>query len=247
MELNQKQIKYLFKFVEEKGVKYYDVQHEIVDHLASSIETEMIENKNTSFEQALYRVYSKFPITGFAQYTVDLEKSLWSFWIKKIVSTIFIGYGLPVIGLLAALTFSFYYLINSIGEILTNTLYYGVHALGLLALMIFGRQFGKSVIEMMLYSEWIIFKDHLKERLLYYQVLKTVTIAIIITPLFLTRLSAVFVYDSSTNLITGDSSSILILSLFSSISIYWSLAVIFYFPRMVGKVIANKYNHVVIA
>lgn len=247
MQLNQKQIENLFEFVEEKGVKYYDVQHEIVDHLATSIESEMMENENTSFEEALHKVYSKFPITGFAQYTVDLEKSLWPFWIKKVISTITLGYGIPLIGLLILLTSSFYYSITTNGEIMVHILYYGVPVLGILALITFGKQFGKSSVEMMLYGGWFITKDDLNERLLYYQVLKIITLFVIFGPVVLARLSTMFVVSPRTHLMTEGSSSILMLSLLSSISIYWSLVVIFYFPSMIKEVITDKYNHVVIA
>lgn len=247
MALNQEQIKSLFVFVEKKGVKYFDVQHEIVDHLATSIESEMAANENRTFNQALQIVYGEFPITGFAQYTLDLEDSLWTFWIKKVISTITMGYGIPLIGLLAFLTFSFYYSITTNGVLGINILSYGVPVLGLIALYTFAKQFGKSGIEMMLYYGYIIPDDDLNDRLLYYKVLKYITMSMIFGPIILARLTSMFVMDPSSDIITGGSSSILILSIFSSISIYWTLVVIFYFPRMIREVIDNKYNHVVIA
>ena len=247
MELNQEQIESLFAFAEKKGIRYYDVQHELVDHLATSIETEMIKNENISFEQALYIVYSEFPITGFAQYTLDLEESLWTFWIKKVISTITMGYGIPLIGLLTLLTFSFYYSITTNSILGINILSYSVPILGLIALYTFAKQFGKSSLEMMLYSGYIIPYDDLNDRLLYYKVLKYITMSMIFGPIFLARLTSIFVMDPGNDVITGGSSSILILSIFSSISIYWTLVVIFYFPRMIREVIDNKYNHVVIA
>lgn len=247
MQLNQEQIESLFEFVENKGVKYYDVQHEIVDHLATSIEFEMEKSEKTSFDQALHIVYSEFPITGFAQYSVDLENSLWSFWIRKIAKTITIGYGIPLITLLACLSLSVYYTILTNGAVVLNILNYGITGLGLLALFIFDRQFGKSGMEMMFYSEFIILKDYLNERLLYYRVLKIATLSMIIGPLFLSRLSYLFVRDQNLELLSGVSYSILVVAILSSISIYWSLAVILYFPAMIKDVIAEKYNHVVIA
>ncbi len=247
MHLNQEQIESLFEFVENKGVKYYDVQHEIVDHLATSIEYEMEKSEKTTFDQALHIVYSEYPITGFAQYSVDLENSLWSFWIRKIAKTITIGYGIPLIALLACLTLSVYYTILTNGAVALNTLYYGITGLGLLALYVFGRQFGKSGVEMMLYSDFIILEDDLNERLLYYRVLKLATLFMIIGPLFLSRLAYIFLRDQNFEFLSGLSYSILVIAILSSISIYWSLAVILYFPGMIKDVIAEKYNHVVIA
>lgn len=248
MELNKKQIEFLFEFVEEKGVKYYDVQHEIVDHLATSIETVMMSNENTSFDQALHLVYSKFPITGFAQYTVDLEDSLWSFWIRKIFSTTTMGYGIPLIALLVCLSYSIYYTIVANGNMALNILYYGVTALGLLAIFVFSRQFGRTGIELMMYGEFFLYDDdYFNDRLLYYRVLKITTLAMIFVPLFLSRLSYVIIDEQSFIIADGISYSILLLSIFASISIYWSLAVILYFPNMIKEVIAEKYNHVVIS
>lgn len=244
MQLNQEQIKSLFAFVENKGVKYYDVQHEIVDHLATSIESEMAANGNRTFDQALQIVYGKFPITGFAQYTLDLEDSLWTFWTKKVISTMTMGYGIPLIGLLTLLTFSFYYSITTNGALGINILSYAVLVLGIIAIFSFGKQFGKSGVEMLLYYGYITSDDDLNERLLYYKVLKYITMIMIFGPLFLARLTSMFVLDPRSDIITGGPSSILI---FSSISIYWTLVVIFYFPKMIREVIANKYNHVVIA
>jgi hypothetical protein len=41
MTLNQEQIEALFRFCEKKSVRYYDLQVELVDHLAERIEEEM--------------------------------------------------------------------------------------------------------------------------------------------------------------------------------------------------------------
>lgn len=247
MELNQKQIEYLFTFVEEKGVKYYDVQHEIVDHLATSIESEMMSNENTSFEHALHIIYSKFPITGFAQYTVDLEDSLQKFWFRKIFNTVTMGYGIPLIAFLILFTYSLYFTIISNGILALNILYYGVPVLGLYALFTFGRQFGKSCVEMMSYYGPIISHDDLTDRLLYYKVLKLVTLTMLFIPLFLSRITNFIIQDNGISISTDVSYSAIALSFFSAISIYWSLAIILYFPKMIKEVIASKYNHVVIA
>ncbi len=247
MQLNQKQIEKLFVFVEKKGVKYYDVQHEIVDHLATSIESIMMESKSISFDQALYTVYSDYPITGFAQYTVDLEESLWTFWIRKILALVTIGYGFPTLALLACLTYSIYNTLVTNGSNALDSLFYGTTALGLIAVFIFARQFGRFGIDMMLYYGIEVLEDDLNDRLLYYRVLKIITLAVIFGSLFLSRIANIFVQDLNFVATEGLSNPILILSIFSSISVYWSLAVIFYFPNMIKDVIANKYNHVVIA
>jgi hypothetical protein len=64
-ELTQEQVAQLFDFTRKHFVEYYDVQVELVDHLASSIETEMEQNSSLSFDEALNKVFSGFGIFGF--------------------------------------------------------------------------------------------------------------------------------------------------------------------------------------
>lgn len=64
-ELTPTQIEYLFTFLRRKYVRYYDVQIELVDHFASAIEEIWKTEPNLSFEKAVEKVYSGFPVTGF--------------------------------------------------------------------------------------------------------------------------------------------------------------------------------------
>ena len=65
--LTDGQIQQLFAFCESKRVQYYDVQVELVDHLAIAIETRMQENPDLSFEKALELTYQDFGIFGFSK------------------------------------------------------------------------------------------------------------------------------------------------------------------------------------
>lgn len=65
MKLTEAQIEELYAFTRKKYVEYYDVQTELVDHLASSIEERMNESSNINFETALQQVYAQFGIFGF--------------------------------------------------------------------------------------------------------------------------------------------------------------------------------------
>lgn len=64
MKLTEAQIEELYVFTRKKYVEYYDVQTELVDHLASSIEEKMSVS-NINFETALQQVYAQFGIFGF--------------------------------------------------------------------------------------------------------------------------------------------------------------------------------------
>ncbi len=76
MRLTEEQIQTLLQFTEKKLVRYYDLQIELVDHLASEIEEKMEVNKNLSFEQALSQVYEGFGVFGFSNIVREKEKQL---------------------------------------------------------------------------------------------------------------------------------------------------------------------------
>lgn len=64
-ELTPTQIDALYGFVSKKGVKPLDVQIELVDHLATDIETRMEADNSVTFEDALEKSSSKFGRWGF--------------------------------------------------------------------------------------------------------------------------------------------------------------------------------------
>ncbi len=66
MSLNEDHITAIKNFISRKGIKYIDVQMEIIDHVASSIEEKMTAEPNLSFEAALKQTHSSFGIFGFS-------------------------------------------------------------------------------------------------------------------------------------------------------------------------------------
>lgn len=74
--LSETEIKKLFAFAEKKFVHWYDLQIEIVDHLASSIEAEIQSNAALTFEAALDKVYKSFGIFGFARIVQERQTQL---------------------------------------------------------------------------------------------------------------------------------------------------------------------------
>ena len=76
MKLSAAQIEQLFAFTEKKYVRYYDLQVEIVDHLATSIEEILSNNSKLTFNEALKLVYSEFGIFGFAKIVQQKEEQV---------------------------------------------------------------------------------------------------------------------------------------------------------------------------
>jgi hypothetical protein len=58
--LNEQQTAHLFTFCKRHYIHYYDVQVELVDHLANAIEQQMEKNPDMKFEAALEIAYNNF-------------------------------------------------------------------------------------------------------------------------------------------------------------------------------------------
>ena len=65
MKLTSQQIDRLYQFTRQHYVEWYDLQTELVDHLANSIETQWQENPKISFDDALQVEFKKFGVFGF--------------------------------------------------------------------------------------------------------------------------------------------------------------------------------------
>jgi len=75
-KITPEQTKQLFLFCHKHFVYHYDLQLELVDHLASSIEKQWEENPEIPFEKALQKTFRKFGVTGFSKVKVEKERAL---------------------------------------------------------------------------------------------------------------------------------------------------------------------------
>jgi hypothetical protein len=82
--LTKEQIDYLFDFCKAQGVKYYDVQVELVDHLANAIEKELAQHSDWSFQKALDVVFASFGYVNFKPLVREKQKAIqaycWRLW-----------------------------------------------------------------------------------------------------------------------------------------------------------------------
>ncbi|MGY0408553.1 MAG: hypothetical protein ACWIPJ_09410 [Polaribacter sp.] len=76
MKLTQTQIQKLYKFTRKHYVEHFDVQTELVDHLANDIEEIWKENPILSFEEARDKSFKKFGIFGFMEVIEAKQKQL---------------------------------------------------------------------------------------------------------------------------------------------------------------------------
>jgi len=76
MKLSEQHIQELYTFTRKHYVEHYDLQTELVDHLANGIEQHIAENPKLTFEEALDLEFKKFGIFGFNDVVEDRQKSL---------------------------------------------------------------------------------------------------------------------------------------------------------------------------
>ena len=107
-KLSPEEIEELFAFCCKRNVKEYEIQAELVDHLASSIEAQLEQNTSLSFYEALGITYSKFGANGFKE-IVKIKRKMfrrkYNILFLKFLATFF---QLPRIILTIFLTISLY-------------------------------------------------------------------------------------------------------------------------------------------
>jgi len=75
-KITPEEIDQLFDFCRKHYVNQYDLQIELVDHLASDIENRWEQDPELSFKQALNQTYKDFGISGFSKIKCESEKAL---------------------------------------------------------------------------------------------------------------------------------------------------------------------------
>ncbi|WP_341220270.1 hypothetical protein [Polaribacter atrinae] len=113
MKLTQTHIEELYKFTKKHYVEYYDVQTELVDHLANDIETICLANPKLSFDDARDTSFKKFGIFGFMDVVEQKQSQMTKKYFKIILNFAKEWFKLPKIILTALLFIGFYQLQNT--------------------------------------------------------------------------------------------------------------------------------------
>ena len=110
-QLTTQQIDELFVFTKKHLVEHYDVQVELVDHLANAIEDQWKENPHISFEDALQKEYKSFGVFGFSGLVEQKQAALKNHYWKMIKSEIIDFVSIPkviITGILFYAIFHFF-------------------------------------------------------------------------------------------------------------------------------------------
>ena len=83
-KISDTQISQLYKFTRSHYVEWYDLQTELVDHLANGIEMQWVEEPNLAFESALNHEFKKFGIYGFSDLIEQKSLALSKYYRKEI-------------------------------------------------------------------------------------------------------------------------------------------------------------------
>jgi|GEM_PF-5186017 len=90
--LSKEEIDRLYEFVDVKEIPYYDVQSEIVDHLASMMEDRWAKGSKLNLEQMFLEVYKDFGEPEWKEIWVSRQKAMWKqLWCeaKKLLAKFF--------------------------------------------------------------------------------------------------------------------------------------------------------------
>lgn len=82
-KLTSEEIGALHAFVRQHYVEFYDVELELVDHLANDIETQWQAETQVSFEQALHIAFKKFGVFGFMDVVEQQVNKLSAMYYKE--------------------------------------------------------------------------------------------------------------------------------------------------------------------
>jgi hypothetical protein len=112
MKLTTNQIDHLFKFTRTHFVYFYDVQSELVDHLANDIETAWSENPQLSFDNARDKSFKKFGIFGFMDVIEAKQKQMNKRYWKIILRFAKEWFSIPKIVITGSIFFAFFMLLQ---------------------------------------------------------------------------------------------------------------------------------------
>ncbi len=236
-QLNSDQIDRLFLVCKEKNVPYIDVQYELVDHLASSIEDAICNNTKLTFEAALTIELNKYPITGFYKFIEEKEKGLSKYWRLKIWNLLVCYFKFPKILLTIACALLYFMLVNLFGAVALYVIVAGMLILTFLSRFSLNALVKDFLIESQVpFYEKLIESEGPKFKYLFVQTFNSIFTFIGFPPVIVIWLLDVSNYSLSSAMIA---SVVVILSLFT----VWIHASFTYLPNMLIKEINNKYNH----
>lgn len=126
MKLTQPQIQNLYAFTRQHYVEHYDLQTELVDHLANDIESVWQTETNLSFEDARDQAFKKFGVFGFMEVLERRQKAMNKRYIKYLWAELKQWFTFPKLITTIAVFLIIY---MSLSSVLAKSLLIGFYAL----------------------------------------------------------------------------------------------------------------------
>lgn len=152
MNLTKEQLEHIRSFIQQRGFDYIDVQLEILDHVASSVEDKMDENPLLSFDDAVSETHQSFGIMGFSAFADGVTNSIRAKYNRLFWRFFFSAFGYKYVLLLCFSIFGIY----KMQDLLTANVFYLFFVIGLLSafgILIF------SNIKPTVYKKFVSFKS----------------------------------------------------------------------------------------
>lgn len=116
-KLSEQEINQLFDFTKKHFVDHYDVQVELVDHLANAIEMEWETNPAISFSDALDKEFKKFGIFGFSGLVEQKQSELIKYYNKILWTELLKFVSIPKIIITVFIYFMTYFFLQKRGDL----------------------------------------------------------------------------------------------------------------------------------
>lgn len=116
-------VKRLYQFTRQHYVEYFDLQSELVDHLANAIEEEWQNNPEEDFEEVLLREFKKFGVFGFSDIVSQRKKSMKRKYRKLVIEQFYRFINFPKTLLFLSTVFCLYLLVENVD--LSHWIYLG--------------------------------------------------------------------------------------------------------------------------
>lgn len=136
-KLTAAQIERLYAFTRQHFVEHYDLQTELVDHMANAIEARWEEQPSLDFEKALQMEFKKFGVFGFMDVVEKRQRALskkynklvWKYFLEffrlpKIVFTLLLA--AVYFAILDAVPFKHLFIVTSVGVLMAVSLWLAV-------------------------------------------------------------------------------------------------------------------------
>lgn len=133
MMITEKHIEELYKFTRAHFVEHYDVQTELVDHLANDIDAIWKEQPNLSFERVRDISFKKFGVFGFMEVVEEKQKQISKKYWRLVWSVFKEFFMLPQIIIAATICVGVY----TVMQLVNQELFFVIIGVGGAFLMIF--------------------------------------------------------------------------------------------------------------